>query len=197
MKKVAVFDFDGTLIKGDSLWPFLIYASSAVDVFAAVAEGLGRYALIRVMEGQTISLRTSVKDFVLRRILKGKKRDALKDAAFKVFMWREINEPIMQKLQEHRAKGDTIVIASGSLDLYLGELLNDIPHDAVICTEIGVENGIVTGEMTKGNCVRKRKAARVKEWLDSHGPFEDSFGYGNAPHDLPMLELVKHKEIVK
>ena len=196
MKKVAIFDFDGTLIKGDSLWPFLIYASSAVAVLAAVIEGLARFAVMRAMKRTAESRRTFVKGFLLRRILKGKKRETLKDAAFKVFMWREINEPIMQKLQEHHLKGDILLIASGSLDLYLPELVRDIPHNALICTEVGVENGIVTGEMIKGNCVRKGKAARVKAWMDEHGPFEDSFGYGNAPHDLAMLDLVKHRVVV-
>lgn len=196
MKRVAVFDFDGTLIKGNSLWPFLIYASNALFVFASVVEGLACFVLKRALRRPTESRRTFVKGFLLQRILKGKKQEALKDAAFKVFMWREINEPLIQKLQEHHAKGDTIVIASGSLNLYMPQLLRDIPHDALICTEVGVENGIVTGVMIKGNCVRKGKAAHVKAWLDAHGPFDDSFGYGNAPHDLPMLELVKHRMVV-
>jgi phosphoserine phosphatase len=50
--------------------------------------------------------------------------------------------------------------------------------------------------MTKGNCVRLRKAERVAEWLQDNGPFDDTYGYGNAPHDLPMLELLNHKIIV-
>ncbi|MDD3371960.1 MAG: haloacid dehalogenase-like hydrolase, partial [Alphaproteobacteria bacterium] len=68
--------------------------------------------------------------------------------------------------------------------------------DALICTDIGVENGVITGDMIHGNCVRLKKAERVEAWLAEHGPFDESFGYGNYPHDVPMLNLVKHRIIV-
>ena len=196
MKKVAIFDFDGTLIKGDSLLPFLSFVAGNVAVFSAIVEGVVCYIRKRAEKKPVESRRTFIKRFLLRRILKGKKKDDLRAAVLETLSWMKTNEAITAKLREHREKGDVVVIASGSLDLYLSELLQDIPHDALICTEVGVENGVVTGEMIKGNCVRKGKAARVKEWLDKNGPFEDSFGYGNAPHDLPMLELVKHKMVV-
>jgi phosphatidylglycerophosphatase C len=196
MKNVAIFDFDNTLIKGDSLWPFLIFACGRISTCTAIVEALAWGSFKCVQKRLPDGVRTFVKDFLLHRLLKGKRRDDLKEAAQKTRVWRKLNEPIVNKLCEHHDKGDVIVIASGSLDLYLVEMLRDIPHDALICTNVSVEGGIVTGEMTGGNCVRQVKAVRVKEWLDTHGPFDDSFGYGNAPHDLPMLELVRHKVIV-
>jgi phosphoserine phosphatase len=102
----------------------------------------------------------------------------------------------MRALRDHHAQGDKIVIASGGLDLYLPELLQNIPYDALICTQIGTSDDIVTGEMINGNCVRLRKAELVGAWLAANGPFEQSFGYGNYPHDVPMLGLLKHRIIV-
>jgi phosphoserine phosphatase len=102
----------------------------------------------------------------------------------------------MAALREHNAAGDVIVIASGGLNLYLPELLIDVPHAALICTDIGMQNNVATGEMINGNCVRLRKAERVSEWLAANGPFGESFGYGNYPHDVPMMNLVKHRIIV-
>jgi phosphoserine phosphatase len=99
-------------------------------------------------------------------------------------------------LFDHHAKGHTIVIASGGLDLYLPALVKDLPPCAVICTEMEIKDGIITGEMTNGNCVRQRKAELVAAYMAAHGPFDASWGYGNFPHDLPMLELVKYRTIV-
>jgi HAD superfamily hydrolase (TIGR01490 family) len=193
MKTVAIFDFDHTLITGDSFWPFLTAAAGKFATYAALAEGLARYA---AQGGYHDSMRTFLKAYLLQRLIKGKKRDDLSHAAAATCAWQTINQPVMKALRDHYAQGHMIVIASGGLDLYLPELLRDVPHHAVICTDIGVEDGRVTGAMTKGNCVRLRKAERVAEWLQDNGPFDDTYGYGNAPHDLPMLELLNHKVIV-
>ncbi|MGB9152411.1 MAG: HAD family hydrolase [Alphaproteobacteria bacterium] len=196
MKKAAIFDFDHTLIEGDSLWPYLGYAVGKGLSYVALAEALAVLTLRYVQFRQPESARTFIKDRILRNLLAGKKQAALAPASARTRIWQKENAQMMRRLQEHRANGDVIVIASGSLDLYLPILLRDIPHDALICTEIGVKNGIVTGEMIKGNCVRQNKAARVKEWLDANGPFDETYGYGNYPHDVPMLNLVKHRIIV-
>jgi len=196
MKKVAVFDFDNTLIEGDSLMPFLTYACGFFPAYLAAFEAILGYGLLRLRNEGSDEFRTFVKDRMLHRLLKGKRRDQLVHAALRTHQWQKINEPIRNALLNHRNNGDIVVIASGSLDLYLNELLKDFPHDALICTNIGMENGVVTGCMTEGNCVRLTKAKRIKEWLDQNGPFEESFGYGNYPHDVPMLNLVKHRILV-
>jgi HAD superfamily hydrolase (TIGR01490 family) len=192
MKTVAVFDFDNTLITGDSFMPFLCHAAGTIPTYAALFSAIAIFSLRK----PTDNLRTAIKAFLLDRLLKGKKIADLSNAAAQIRRWQKINDPIMQNLREHHAKGDTIVIASGGLDLYLPELLRDIPHDALICTDIGVENGIVTGQMINGNCVRQCKAERVAAWLAANGPFDETFGYGNYPHDVPMLNLVHHRIIV-
>ncbi|MFA5041130.1 MAG: HAD family hydrolase [Bdellovibrionales bacterium] len=193
---MAIFDYDNTLIKGDSFLPFLIYASNRFFVYAASIEALTRYALRRAQKKPTESLRTFIKSHLLHRILKGKRPEDLKVAAEKTREWQKPNWPVLKTLHEHHENGDTIIIASGSLDLYMEDLLRDIPHDALICTDIEVKEGRITGVMVNGNCVRRCKAERVKTWLNVFGPFDESFGYGNHPHDVPMLELVKHRIIV-
>ena len=194
--RVAVFDFDHTLVTGDSFWPFLSYAVGKSRTYAALAEGMARLGARR-MRGEVVEGgRTFLKDYLLRQLLAGKPLDQLRDAAARTRKWQTVNTPVMRALREHSERGDKIVIASGGLNLYLPELLRDVPHDALICTDIGVENGVVTGAMINGNCVRMRKAERVGEWLAAHEPFDESWGYGNYPHDVPMMNLVKHRIIV-
>jgi HAD superfamily hydrolase (TIGR01490 family) len=197
MKRVAFFDFDNTIITGDAFLPFLRFACGAIPVCFVLGEALVSYAFLCAQKkNPTDGLRTFAKSLLLRHLLKGKKRDSFADAIAKTCRWQKINEPVLRTLCEHRANGDTIVIVSGSLDIYLPDLLRDIPHDDVICTDVGVKDGVVTGAMINGNCVRQRKAERVKAWLQAQGPFDESFGYGNYPHDVPMLALVKHRIIV-
>jgi len=193
-KKVAVFDFDHTLITGDSFWPFLSYVAGKRRTYAALSEGLVALGLRRGEKEE--SARTFIKRHLLHRLLAGRSSEELKEPAIRTRLWQKENTPLIRKLREHHEAGDAIVIASGGLDLYLPECLRDIPYDALICTDIGIKAGVVTGEMINGNCVRLKKAERVGKWLAMNGPFDESFGYGNYPHDVPMMELVKHRIIV-
>jgi HAD superfamily phosphoserine phosphatase-like hydrolase len=140
--------------------------------------------------------RTYIKAQLMQRLLAGRRPEKLTGALEKLYAWEKWNAPIKQKLMEHHEAGHHIVIASGGLDLYLSALLKDVPHNAIICTQAEVKNGVLTGKMANGNCVRERKAQLVAQYLAAHGPFAESWGYGNLPHDLPMLNLLKHRVIV-
>lgn len=196
---IAVFDFDHTLIEGESFWAFLGLAAGWPRTIAALAEGLWLYALRRLKNPEDLEIadhRTFLKAHLLNRLLAGRALTQFPGAIKELHGWVKWKERVHKALLEHHAKGHHIVIASGGLDLYLPDLLQDLPHDAIICTQIEVKDGAVTGIMVRGNCVRFRKAELLKEYLESKGPFMESWGYGNLPHDLPMLRLLKHQIIV-
>jgi len=54
----------------------------------------------------------------------------------------------------------------------------------------------LTGAILGGNCVRQHKADQVKQTLEQLGDIADSWGYGNFPHDVPMLALVQQRVLV-
>jgi len=193
MPSIAIFDYDNTLVKGDSLWPFLVAVAGRKR--ACLVLGKAVLGLIKERFKQK-DTRTYVKEQLLLNLLGGKTNAELSPAIQSLKTWPQTKEPAITAIKKHRAAGHHILIASGSLDIYLPELLKDIPHDAVLCTQMEVKGGIVTGRMASGNCVRARKAEMIRDYLAAHGPFEDSWGYGNAPHDLPMLEWVNHKVVV-
>ena len=45
--------------------------------------------------------------------------------------------------------------------------------------------------------MRDEKARRVAEWLAQNGPFSEVWGYGNRPHDLAMLALTDHPNVIE
>jgi HAD superfamily hydrolase (TIGR01490 family) len=193
-RSIALFDYDNTLVKGDSLWPFLVAVAGKGRACFTLLTALAGWPLVWLKRGDT---RTHVKAVLLKKILGGKHVSDLAAAVGKMRSWPREKEPAASAIKDHHAKGHHIVIASGGLDLYLPHLLEHTPHDALICTMMEVVDGVVTGKMTHGNCVRALKADLIQAYLDANGPFDDSWGYGNAPHDLPMLVLVKHRIVVK
>lgn len=199
LETLAVFDFDGTLIKGDSLWPFLVFVAGWLRACFALAAALFQFArhyLKNRNDPEIADFRTFVKTYLLRRLLAGRTAMELVPAVEKLRQWQQWNEPMRKAILEHFEKGHKIVVASGGLDLYLPELLNDLPPRALICTRIEAHDGVLTGEMLSGNCVRSRKAEILANYILRNGPFAESWGYGNFPHDVEMLELVKHRIIV-
>lgn len=188
-RAVAVFDFDHTLIKGESLWAFLVAVAGWPRALLALAEGLAKAA------GRE-DWRTALKAALLQRLLAGRAVKDLAPAVEKLRRWQQWNEKIRQELQEHAAAGSRILIISGALDIYLPELTKDLPPHDIICTRLEVKDGRATGAMEGGNCVRARKAEMLAEYLKKNGPFTESWGYGNAPNDLPMLELLQRRIIV-
>lgn len=197
---LAVFDFDDTLIEGDSLWAFLSYAGGGLaSLYAAFVQATAWAAFDdlrgeRKRRGETS--RTLLKEHMLRTLLAGKACDALRPSIERLREWRVWKEPMRQALLDHHAKGHHVVVATGSLSLYMPRLIDDLPHHALICSDVAVVDGIIEGSMPYGNCVRQRKAERVAAYMRERGPFGESWGYGNAPHDVPMMELMSHRVVV-
>lgn len=191
-KSVAFFDFDGTLVKGDSLWPFLLAAAGR----GRCVRGLCRAAMARIFGRKGVDKRTVFKDVLLEESLKGVSLSVLPEACARLKCWARWIEPSVLAMKDLHAQGVRIVVASGSLDLYLSKMLEELPVDDILCTRMQNANGVLTGRVVDGNCVRQEKAVRVAAYLKEHGPFEESWAYGNAPHDLPMMRLVDHGVVI-
>lgn len=189
-RTIAFFDFDGTLVRGDSLLPFLGYAAGWIKTGFAFA-----LALAFPQQGHP-DYRTGVKAALLARTLKGVPEDKARRAAAKLNAIRYWKDPAYSALLKHKEDGALIVVATGALELYIRTLIADLPVDVVLATEMETKDGILTGAMRGGNCVRQEKARRVAALLLAEGPFATSYGYGNAPSDLPMLALLDHKMVI-
>ena len=195
---VAFFDFDGTLIHGDSLLMFIgevIGRNRARLAFLdALRSGLHRHARGR---GPGVDFPGSVKTILLRRTLRGVAvADALAAAERLVHRIRW-HAPLVETLKMHRREGRRVVVATGALDIYMPALLRGLEIDDLLATGMEVEDGALTGRLCTGNCVRLDKAERVRGWIAANGPFGETWGYGNRPSDLPMLSVVDRPSIVK
>lgn len=191
-RRIAIFDFDGTLIRGDSLGPFLAAIAGPLRATAAFAAGLAG-----AMGGNALlDRRSAVKAALLHRTLAGRSLDEAEDAARRIGRRLRWRPAMVEALKAHKLAGCRIVVATGALDLYIEEALGDLPVDDVLATTMEVDGRRLTGRMAGGNCVRAEKARRVAAYLAEHGPFMESWGYGNRPSDLAMLALVDHPTVV-
>jgi phosphatidylglycerophosphatase C len=84
---------------------------------------------------------------------------------------------------------------SASLRAYLDEVARRLGVDALLCTELEVDDdGRCTGRMKGGNCRGPAKATRLRAYL---GDREVTlWAYGDSAGDREMLALADHPTLV-
>ncbi|WP_029010929.1 HAD family hydrolase [Azospirillum halopraeferens] len=194
----AFFDFDGTLIHGDSLLMFVAEVIGRRRAHLALADAL-RSACHRHLRGRGpgCDFRGSVKAVLLKRTLRGLPLADAHAAAERLAGRLRWYGPSLEALHQHRRAGRRVVVATGALDVYMPVLLRGLEVDDLLATGMEVADGRLTGALCTGNCVRADKATRVRAWIAAHGPFAETWGYGNHPSDRPMLALLDRKVVVK
>jgi len=189
---IAVFDFDNTLARNDSLFPFIKKAVGKPKAYLAVVCSVFQIIIHPFKKDK----KTFFKKILLKKTLKGKTIDSLKNATDYMKKWPEWLDTI-EELKRHYKAGHKILIATGSLDIYIKEMLNDIPYHDILCTKMEIKNGVLTGNIENENCVREYKAKVLKEYMNEHNSFSESWGYGNEPDDLPMMTLLDRSIVIE
>lgn len=193
----AFFDFDDTLAKGDSIFPYLLYCikrglAPKRQIFKAAA-GFLRWKLQpssgRAVKEMTLSY---IKDRTVEEM------DAIARVFFREVQQKAFFADAAPELFRLRQQGVKIVIVSASSDLYMRILPEFLPIDAVISTVCETSNGRYTGKIGK-NCKGEEKVRRIQAWLQEQGlsiDKEKSAGYGDSPSDAPMLLLTASPNLV-
>ena len=193
----ALFDFDDTLIAGDSLPRFLDTVVGVARTRMAMVGALtGALAAHAIGRPPGTDFPGSVKALLLGLTLPGVSLAQAHDAARALKPRLRWLAPQVAALHAHAEAGRRVVVVSGALDIYLPILLEGLPVHTVLATDMECRNGVLTGALTGANCVRQAKADRVRAFLAEQSTTGPTWGYGNRPHDLPMLALVTHATII-
>lgn len=193
---LAVFDFDGTLVRGDSLLPYLRQVVGG----PGLAWRLPLAVLAAAVTGGE-DFKTRFKRALIRRCLAGMPVERARAAARAMRDWPRWHPPMRDALISHHQRGHHVLVATGALAIYMRELLTAdapmLPVDTLLATELEEREGRLTGELRGGNCVRGEKARLLADWMGRHRLNTPSWGYGNAPSDLPFLAMMDHATVVR
>ena len=188
-RDLALFDFDGTLTRGDSMLPFLRAAIGPVALtraLAATSPWLVGYAagLIR---------NDSAKERLLAASLGGRSIDDLRmkgDAFARDDLPKLLRETTMAEFRGRRDEGRICVLVSASLDLYLEPWAREAGFAHVISSRLAVDEAQrATGALLGGNCHGPEKVVRIRDWLSMQGETGHCVAYGDTFGDAPMLAL--------
>ena len=192
---VAAFDFDGTLTKRDTLLPFLACGLGWPRFLLALtlcSPWLAAFAL-RLIPNHV------AKQKLMLFTLKGKSVAEVDEWTSR---WLAQSFPgqlqswTMARLAEHQQQGHCCVMVSASPDIYLKRVAQQLGFDALLCTEMAVMDGRLTGDMQTPNCHGKQKVLRLKAWMAERFAADSGaevvYAYGDTSGDKPMLRLAAH-----
>lgn len=196
VRKVAAFDFDGTVSRRDTLVPFVARFAGA-NRSARGSIGTGWDAVVRRRVPRRD--RDAVKEHMIRRLLTGRDARDL-DRAAGVYATKLIDgvlrPEMVDEIRRHVAAGHETLFVSASLANYLRPIARYLGMADVIAVELEVSDGLVSGTMLGPNVRAAEKARRLRRWLGAppDGPLEgiELWAYGNSSGDLELLELADH-----
>ena len=176
LTKFAFFDFDDTLIHGDSGGKLLKYylKKHPLSVFKLL-KVVYHYALY-LLKIEPLNKAKSAWLYPL---------DKMSD--------QEI-EKFYQELKKKKAEGYTIYICSASVEAYLR--FCKLPVDEILGTKTDIKDGKYTSQMIGKNCKNEEKVKRIQEVIKNHNleiDYDLSYAYSDSLHDIPMLKMVKNR----
>jgi HAD superfamily hydrolase (TIGR01490 family) len=102
-----------------------------------------------------------------------------------------------ERIAEHRAQGHVIALLTSATRFLSAPLAQALEVEHILCTEVEVEEGILTGRHIPPACYGPGKVARAEMFADEYGiDLDRSFFYSDSVSDLPMLERVGEPRVV-
>lgn len=198
----AFFDYDGTLVEGDSILYWMCYYYSrrpARRVFQ-----IAHFAGLALFGARLISSHT------LKRVVlwpMSFEKPAVLDALAKDFVHQDLagrfHGPVLDRLWAHDRLGHRTVVISASGVFYLKHLAAYFPPSTLLLgTEIEWGGGGGLGGLLRfpryvgGNLRGSNKIVRLRG-LGFAGAGASGFGYSDHHHDIPLLEFTEFPECVR
>jgi phosphatidylglycerophosphatase C len=183
---LALFDFDGTITTRET-WPafmrLAVPTTRQVVATAALSPMIVGYKLGAVPARVVRSVLTKVglRGIPENQVLRAGRhftRTALPGL---------IRPMAHERIEWHQARGDIVVVVSGSLELFLSEWCAQRGL-RLIGTRLESKDGVLTGRFLGRECCGEEKAARVRE-AHTLRDFTDISAYGDTLEDREMLSL--------
>ena len=190
-QKLALFDFDGTMVKGDSIAGLVRFMFNS-----------GKMSRNEMLESilNTIKWKlnkmpvNAVKTHALSPLNRMTKEEA--ESFLKHFVVEKLAPRLYQNavdaMKAHHENGDLVLLVSASPLCYLKYLKDILPVTDIIATQTDE-----TYQVTN-NVVKKEKNKQIMVWLSKNqvdADFESSFAYGDSRNDLDMLSMVGYPHL--
>lgn len=189
--QAVAFDFDGTMIHGDSVVALVRYAlqhkklSPAGALHAGVCGLLCHWHLMPEMPAKRAG------HAFLSRMAKEEREAFLQ--AFAAQICQKLRPEAVSTMRACQQRGVAVILCSASCACYMRYVAQHLQVDALLCTQAD-EKGLPVGE----NCKRAQKVQRIAQYLAAHGADLSvlAAAYGDSAGDVQMLAACREPVLV-
>ena len=191
-KAIAIFDFDGTMIPGDSIVAFVRYAirRGKLCPLAVFSQAWNAWRGIKgrtsIEEGKSRALR------FLARMGEDERSAFCRDFCREKLL-PAIYPKALARKKQHAEAGEPVLLVSASPDIYMRHLREWLPLAAVLATPTDAQGRVAY------NMRGEEKLLQVQAWAEAQTfevDWEGSWAYGDSAHDLHVMQLTGHPVVV-
>ncbi len=189
--RIAFFDLDHTLLKGNSANLFIRYMLKRGELgWSDVARGLYYTLLHRFnrVDIEQITARYAEKYRDIPEV------DVINqsDEWFDTYVRPVFYDDGIELIAEHRERGDHLVLLTASTIYACMPISRHLGLDHFIGTRLDVADGVLTGKLTLPLCYGAGKVEQAQAYVSRFpgASLDDAWFYSDSVTDLPMLEAV-------
>ena len=185
-KKIAFFDFDGTITTKDSLLEIIKFMKGRTAYYAGILLNMHWFMAYQI----NIISAGLLKEKVLSYFFSGTPENIFQEQCDR-FAERGLpgftRKRAIAEMDRLREEGFELVIVSASAENWIRGFANKLSLE-LIATILEVKNGMITGKLEGKNCSGEQKVIRIQQRWDLTG-YEEIYVYGDTPSNKPMMAL--------
>jgi HAD superfamily hydrolase (TIGR01490 family) len=186
--RLAIFDLDGTLVRGSSerlFWRYLVARS------AQGPRQIAAYLVFLVRYLPTGGIHTLRKNKAYLCGLKRTDVEALAAEFVATRLMRRLREAVVQRLRQHVLRGDAVVLLTGTIDPIAQALARRLGVRYVCATLCSERGGRYLAQPPETHPFGAAKLGLARQLAAQIGcDLKNAVAYGDSCHDLFLLEAV-------
>ena len=187
MKRIAAFDFDGTITRKDTLIEFLRFAGGDARFYAVFAFYSPLLALMKLK----LYSNQKAKEQIFAHYFKGMPIAQFDDLCRRFFEQKGLSliyADAKAQIAKHKEQGDEVVIISASIANWVCHFADALKADKLLATQIEVQDGKITGRFLTANCYGKEKVNRLLSAYPERNEYY-LIVYGDSRGDRELLQF--------
>ena len=187
MKRIAAFDFDGTITCKDTLIEFLRYAGGSTRLYAVFA----LFSPLLVLMKLKLYSNQKAKEKIFKHYFMGMPIEQFDDLCRRFFEEKGLSliyAEAKAQIAKHKAQGDEIVIVSASIENWVCHFAEALNTDKLLATQVEVQDGKITGRFLTANCYGKEKVKRLLSIYPERSNYY-LIAYGDSRGDRELLRI--------
>lgn len=187
MKRIAAFDFDGTITRKDTLIEFLRFVGGNARLYTVFT----LYFPLLVLMKLKLYSNQKAKEKIFAHYFEGMPIAQFDDLCRKFIEQKGealIYADAKAQIAKHKEQGDEVVIISASIENWVCHFADALRADKLLATQVEVQEGKLTGRFLTANCYGKEKVNRLLSVYPERNKYY-LIAYGDSRGDKELLQF--------